>query len=138
MKKNLYPFEFVLPMFALMMMFVVLILSIAKAKLNTQYVIFLGTNDAVTNQPVCSPDEAKKRIDVILTKHFDGFTMQDALGGWRGDDGKFYHEDSIIIYLSNTTREKVHKAADDLIKEFNQSSVLIQENKTKSEFYSKK
>ncbi len=34
--------------------------------------------------------------------------------------------------------EKVHEAADDLIRAFNQSSILIKANETKTEFYSGK
>ena len=41
-----------------------------------------------------------------------------------------------MIYLSDTTREQVHAAADELIRVFDQSSVLIQANETQTEFYS--
>ena len=41
-----------------------------------------------------------------------------------------------MIYLSDTTLEEVHAAADEMIEVFHQSSVLIQENPTKTEFYS--
>lgn len=101
-----------------------------------QYVMYLGTNDKDTNEPVCTPDEAKNRADKILIDHFGGFTIQDANGGWVDDSGKRFDEYSIVIYISDTDEKSVHAAADDLIKEFNQSSVLIQANETKTEFYS--
>ena len=41
-----------------------------------------------------------------------------------------------MIYLSDTTADKVHAAADELLKVFNQSSILIQANETTTEFYS--
>ena len=41
-----------------------------------------------------------------------------------------------MIYLSDTTLDKVHAAADELIRTFQQSSVLIQSNRTVTEFYS--
>ena len=47
-----------------------------------------------------------------------------------------YQEYTIVIYLSDTTSEKVHTAADELVETFRQSSVLIHENPTKTEFYS--
>ena len=56
--------------------------------MDTQYVIFLGTNDKDTNQPVFSTEEAKVRA-----------------------------------------------AADEMLEVFNQRSVLIQSNETKSEIY---
>lgn len=101
-----------------------------------QYVMYVGTNDKDTNEPVCSHEEAVERVDSILIDHFGGFTIQDANGGWVDDNGTRYDEYTIVIYISDTDLESVHKAADDLIKAFNQSSVLIQANETKTEFYS--
>ena len=46
------------------------------------------------------------------------------------------NEYTLVICLSDTDPEQVHAAADDLILRFNQSSVLIQANKTATEFYS--
>ena len=106
-----------------------------EEKKDVQYVMYIGTNDKDTNKPVCSPEEAKDRVDKILIKHFGGFTIQEAHGGWVGDDGKRYDEYTVVAYISDTDLESVHKAADELIEEFNQSSVLIQANETKTEFY---
>ena len=100
-----------------------------------QYVMYVGTNDKDTNEPVCTPDEAKSRVEDILVQHFGGYTIQEADGGWE-DNGTRYREYSLVVYLSDTDRESVHAAADDLIKEFNQSSILIQANETRTEFYS--
>lgn len=101
-----------------------------------QYVVYLGTNDKDTYEPFGTPEQAKAKVDEVLTRHFEGFTIQEANGGWTNENGTVDHEDTIVILLSDTTAEKVHAAADDLIREFNQSSVLIQANETKTEFYS--
>jgi hypothetical protein len=103
-----------------------------------QYVLYLGTNDKDTNEPVCAPEEAKEKAKEILIKHFGGYTIQEANGGWVGDDGTLYQEYTLVIYLSDTTADKVHQASDDLIAAFNQSSVLIQMNRTETEFYAGK
>lgn len=100
-----------------------------------QYVMYLGTNDKDTNEPVFTPEEAKARAKEILVKYFGGYTLQEADGGWE-DDGILYQEYTLVIYLSDTTLEKVHAAADELIRDFRQSSVLIQKNETGTEFYS--
>ncbi len=100
-----------------------------------QYVMYLGTNDKDTNEPVCGPEEAKELAKGILIDHFGGFTIQEANGGWKDGD-TIYQEYTLVIYLSDTSLDDVHKAADDLIKAFNQSSVLIQANETTTEFYS--
>ena len=102
---------------------------------DVQYVMYVGTNDKDTDEPVYSPDEAKAKAADILTDHFGGYTIQVANGGWQDGD-TIYQEDSLVIYLSDTTLDKVHAAADDLIQAFHQSSILIQANETTTEFYS--
>ena len=102
---------------------------------SVQYVIYLGTNDKDTNKPVFTQHEAMERAKEILIKHFGGYTIQEANGGWI-DDGTEYQEYTLVIYLSDTTEEQIHAAADELISVFNQSSVLIQANPTTTEFYS--
>ena len=103
---------------------------------DVQYVLYLGTNDKDTNQPVFSQDEAKEKLQEILLDHFGGFTIQEANGGWKDGD-VVYQEYTLVVYLSDTTIDQVHEAADEMIKTFNQSSVLIQSNRTATEFYSK-
>ena len=49
---------------------------------DVQYVMYLGTNDKDTNDPVFGPDLAADHVDAVLTKHFEGFTIQ-------GDRGRF-------------------------------------------------
>lgn len=111
--------------------------SVKQASGDVQYVMYLGTNDKDTNEPVFDPEEAKAQAEEILVEHFGGYTIQEANGGWE-DGGIRYQEYTIVIYLSDTTLDEVHAAADDLIRIFRQSSVLIQENKTATEFYSGK
>jgi len=102
--------------------------------MDTQYVLYLGTNDKDTNQPVFTPEKAKKEAEKILIDHFGGYTIQEASGGWVDED-KEYQEYTLVIYLSDTDIEKVHSAADEMVKVFRQSSVLIQTNQTVTEFY---
>lgn len=100
-----------------------------------QYVLYLGTNDKDTNQPVFSKEEAKEAAKEILIDHFGGYTIQEAEGGWKDGD-TIYQEYTLVIYLSDTSLDEVHSAADELISKFHQSSVLIQSNQTTTEFYS--
>ena len=102
---------------------------------DTQYILYLGTNDKDTNEPVFEPEAAMEKAKEILIGHFGGYTIQEARGGWIDGD-KIYQEYTLVIYLSNTSLEDVHKAADDMVRVFNQSSVLIQSNETITEFYS--
>jgi hypothetical protein len=108
--------------------------AVSQEEADTQYVLYLGTNDKDTNEPVFAPDEAKAQAEKILLEHFGGYTIQEAKGGWI-DNGKTYTEYTLVIYLSDTDIDSVHAAVADMIKVFNQSSVLIQANKTVTEFY---
>ena len=110
--------------------------SVAEQGQDIQYVLYVGTNDKDSNEPVFSEDDAREHLEAILTDHFGGFTIQDARGGWVNDDGSIAHEYTLVVYLSDTTLEEVHAACDDMIAEFNQSSILIQQNMTTTEFYS--
>ena len=104
------------------------------AEADVQYVMYLGTNDKDSGKPVFTQAEAMEQAKAILIRHFGGYTIQDAEGGWIDDD-KVYQEYTLVIYLSDTTEEAVHAAADELVQVFNQSSVLIQKNPTTTEFY---
>ena len=104
---------------------------------DVQYVMYLGTNDKDTNKPVFTQAEAMEKAKEILVRHFGGYTIQEASGGWV-DEGTLYQEYTLVIYLSDTAEEQVHAAADELVETFRQSSVLIQTNPTTTEFYSGK
>ena len=108
-----------------------------KPKADIQYVLYLGTNDKDTNQPVFPPEEAMEQAKKILINIFGGYTIQEAKGGWVDGD-KVYQEYTLVIYLSDTTLDKVHEAAAEMVKVFHQSSVLIQANRTTTEFYAGK
>ena len=103
---------------------------------DVQYVLYVGTNDKDTAQPVYPPAEALEKAKALLISRFGGYTVQEAHGGWIADDGTVFQEYTIMIHLSDTTADAVHTLCDDLIKLFNQSTILIHENETKTEFYS--
>ena len=107
----------------------------AETDADTQYVLYLGTNDKDTNKPVFTQSESLEKTREILMRHFGGYTIQEALGGWIDNDTE-YQEFTLVIYLSDTSLDAVHAAADELVETFHQSSVMIQANPTKTEFYS--
>ncbi len=118
------------------------VLSMPAANMrDVQYVMYLGTN--VPTDPAQADDgptaaEELARLEKVLTRHFSGFTVQEAYGGWTDDDGVFGHEFTFVIYLSDTTKSRVTAAADELLREFGQYSILIQSNITKTEFHTGK
>lgn len=107
----------------------------AQPEKDIQYVLYLGTNDKDTNAPVYPESEAIEKAKEILVRHFGGYTIQTAHGGWVGDNDTLYQEFTIVMYLSDTDLDAVHAAADEMADTFHQSSVLIQQNETTTEFY---
>lgn len=116
----------------------VLAVKSAQERSDIQYVIYLGTNDATTKQPPASQEAIKKQVEELLVKRFTGYTIVDADGGWTDGAGNVIQEHSLAIYLSCATAGAVHDLADELLKTFNQRAVLIQANKTTTEFYTGK
>lgn len=106
-----------------------------EADPDVQYVLYLGTNDKDTNTPVFTQAEALDKVKDILIRYFGGYTIQEAHGGWIDNDIE-YQEYTLVIYLSDTTLDKVHAVADEMIEVFHQNSVMIQANPTRTEFYS--
>ena len=136
MNKKLGVIALILAVIALVLSVAALVKPAQRDDKDVQYMMYVGTNDKDTYEPAGTPEEVKARVDLVLTRHFEGFTIQDANGGWTNDNGTVDHEYTVVVLLSDTTLEKVHAAADDLIREFNQSSILIQANQTRTEFYS--
>ncbi len=103
---------------------------------DVQYVLYLGTNDKDSGKlEFESREAAKEKAEELLIRHFGGYTIQEAEGGWTDDAGVKCQEYTLVIYLSDTTLDKVHAAADEMVTVFNQNSVLIQTNETVTEFY---
>ena len=67
----------------------------ASDTLDMQYVLYLGTNDKDTNKPVFTEAEAMEQAKAILIRHFGGYTIQEAHGGWV-DEGKLYQEYTLV------------------------------------------
>lgn len=140
MSKKLGAIAFVIAILALGLSVYVLVDKLqtpAPVVHDIQYEIYLGTNDKDTHQPYGTPEACMAKVDEVLTKYVEGFTLQEAVGGWTNEDGTVDHEYTIVIQLSDTTSEKVHIAANELIQVFNQNTVLIQENETRTEFLSR-
>ena len=138
MQKKLTIVTLIIALAAICLSVVCLVKPPAQPTKDIQYVLYLGTNDKDTNAPVYPESEAIEKAKEILVKHFGGYTIQTAHGGWVGDNDTLYQEFTIVMYLSDTDLDAVHAAADEMVDTFHQSSVLIQENETKTEFYSGK
>ena len=85
MSKKIGSILLVISLVALCLSVVSLIVAlkpVAPVAPDTQYVLYLGTNDKDTNEPVFTPEEARAKAEEILIDHFGGYTIQEANGGW--------------------------------------------------------
>ena len=103
-----------------------------------KYMIYVGTNDKDTNKMEMTEEEARDTVDRICNEYFGGYTLQDAIGSWTDDDGTIVHEYSLVCIIDGGDEESVYKAADDMIKALNQSSILIEKSTIGMDYYSGK
>lgn len=108
----------------------------SNASCEVQYVLYLGLNDKDSHEPVMTRSEAKDVLEDILLQRFGGYTIQEASGGWVDVDGAVFREDSLAIYLSEVSEAETHALAQRLMEVFHQRTILIQANRTHTEFYS--
>ena len=103
---------------------------------NRQYVMYVGTNDKDTYKAEYTQEEALKIVDDICLSYFDGYTLQEATVSLKDDTQKTTHEYTIVCYFDDAEKETVYKAADEVIKQLNQNSVLIETDMITTDFYS--
>ena len=101
-----------------------------------QYVMYVGTNDKDTYKPEHTNEEAMNIVDQICLKYFDGYTLQDATGSWTDETGTPTHEYTLVCYFDAADVATVYAAADEIIKELNQNTVLIEKTEIEMEYYS--
>lgn len=71
----------------------------------------------------------------MCLKYFEGYTLQDATGAWTDETGEITHEYTLVCYFDSADKATVYQAADDIIRELNQNTVLIEEDEIALEFY---
>ncbi len=74
----------------------------------------------------------------ICMRHADGYTVSIMEGYYRDGAGNPTHEVTLVYVFFDTPLESVKKIMDEALVKFNQSSILLEESKSKSIFYQKK
>lgn len=100
-----------------------------------KYTMYIGLNDKDTYTQLISYDEAEKKVSAIALKYVDGFTQLEAKGTYKDEKGVITHENSIVMVFSSVTDRQMKAIMDDVIKELNQNSVLLEKQTVDSEFY---
>lgn len=104
---------------------------------HTKYTLYIGLNAADTGRQIYPTDEAKQKFNQIANEFVSGYTLYDADGFWK-EDGKIYTEHSLVCVIVDAEPETVKNLMDAVIKDFRQSSILIEADEVHSTFYSGK
>jgi hypothetical protein len=103
---------------------------------NDCYTLYIGTSDKDTAELKMPIKEAQKIVADIAYKYSDGFTSYVATGGWI-DEGVRFDETTLVYVFIGIDKESAEAIAGEVCVALNQSSVLIEYNKTYSTYYNK-
>ena len=101
-----------------------------------KYIMYVGTNDKDTYEPVYPYEEARELANNICAKYTGGYTQIDGMGGWLDDSGVLTQERTLIYIFFDADEEGLKNIMDELIAELHQSSILIEKQEAMYTFYS--
>jgi len=102
---------------------------------SNKYILYIGTNDKDELRPLMTRAEVKKKVSAIFLKYTDGFTLLEGKGVWPDPSGQSIQEDSLICVFMNINEDQVRLIADEILKELNQHSILVEKASTGILFY---
>ncbi len=100
-----------------------------------KYTLYIGLNDKDTYSQKISAGEAEKKVNDIALKYVDGFTQYWAKGAYMDDKKRITYENTLIYTFYSATDEQMKSIMDEVLKELNQNSVLIEKQIMGYEFY---
>ena len=114
------------------------IASLGKVSAQKKYTIYLGTNDKDTLKQELPTEAIRDQMHEICLKYVDGYTMSIMEGYYRNEAGDPTREVTLVYVFIDTPLDAVKKIMDEALVEFNQTSILLEESKSKSIFYNGK
>ena len=112
--------------------------SLGKVSNQKKYTMYLGTNDKDTLKQEIPTETIREQMHEICMRHADGYTVSIMEGYYRDEAGNPTHEVTLVYVFFDTPLESVKKIMDEALVKFNQSSILLEESKSKSIFYNGK
>lgn len=106
-----------------------------NASQTDKYIMYVGTNDKDTYEPVMPFEEARDLANSICAKYTSGFTQIDAKGGWLDESGELTQEDTLIYCFFDATEDQMKNIMNELIEQLHQSSILIEKQQPVYTFY---
>lgn len=107
-----------------------------EAEQGLKYTLYIGLNDKDTYEQLISTEDAIEKANRIVADYAGGYTQMTAHGGWTNDDGTMGHENTMVYIIYDIDEASLKAMLDDLLKEFNQSSILVEKDDTPHIYYS--
>ena len=98
-----------------------------------KFTLYVGLNDKDTKTQKISTLDAYKMVENVVIKKTDGYTIGEAKGYYRHQDGTVTIENTLRIEMLFVDRELVKEFADTLKLMLNQESIAVEETTIKSE-----
>ena len=110
--------------------------SLGKTSRHRKYTMYLGTNDKDTLRQEIPTEKIREQMHEICMKYADGYTLSVMEGYYRDDGaGNPTREVTLVYVFYDTPLEAVQKIMDEALIKFNQSSILIEQDRVKNLFY---
>lgn len=100
-----------------------------------KYLLYIGLNDKNTNNQEIATKEARTIINSICLKYIDGYTVAEAKGGWTDETGLQVQENTLVYTIYCISEETLTKIMDEIIIKLNQSSILVEVQKSYYTYY---
>ena len=129
---------------AMIILFVVMTFAILKINSSLrgelsrhrEYTIHLVTNDKDTLNQEIPVETIREQMNGICAKYVDSFTVSVAETYSRDDNGNLTHETTLIYVFLDAPIDSIQQILDEALTKFNRSSILLEENRGRSAFYS--
>lgn len=101
-----------------------------------KYTLYIGTNDKDTYTQMIPLEEAKETVNQICSKYVDGYTVQEANGGWVDETGTLTQEETLVYSFVDAEEEDLIAIMDEVLTELNQNSIMVERSDMTYTYYS--
>lgn len=98
-----------------------------------KFTLYVGLNDKDTKMQKISTVDAYKMVENVVVKKTNGYTISEAKGYYRHEDGTITIENTLRIEMLFVNRELVKEFANTLKLMLNQESIAVEEATVTSE-----
>lgn len=100
-----------------------------------KFVLYIGLNDKDTYTQLIPTEEAIATVNEIASRHVDGYTMQDASGGWVDETGTLTQEPSLVYSFDQAAEADIIAIMDEVLAVLNQNSILVEKEDLTYTYY---